>query len=331
MNLAAFDLRLLLVFDALIQERSVTRASQRLGITQPATSNALNRLRHHLRDPLFLKTANAMEPTQRALELAGPVAQALRQLEIVLDPPAIPPGQTKWTFQMAVSDHVSIVVLPHLAERMAASAPGLDLRLKSKTIRTLPAMLDSGEVDLALGYNPNLPKRFRTQPLFDDQYVCLMRQNHHLSRGALTLDRFAAARHVLVRPSGESGSLLDELLARRKIKRRISMSVTQIISALFLVESSDLITAAFRSTAEYCIAQKRFPLVMRPLPLDPIPITMVWHAGLTSHPAHSWMRHHIADICQNFSPGRNGRPGTAPGFAFARGGPARRRLQPSDL
>jgi DNA-binding transcriptional LysR family regulator len=299
MNLAAFDLRLLLVFDALIQERSVTRASQRLGITQPATSNALNRLRHHLRDPLFLKTANAMEPTQRALDLAGPVTQALRQLEIVLDPPTVPPGKTKWTFQMAVSDHVSIVVLPHLAERMATSAPGLDLRLKSKTIRTLPTMLDSGEVDMALGYNPNLPKRFQTQPLFDDQYVCLMRKGHPLSRGSLTLDRYATARHVLVRPSGESGSLLDELLARHKIKRRINMSVTQIISALFLVESSDLVTAAFRRTAEYCVARGRFPLVLRPIPLDPIKITMVWHAGVTSHPAHRWMRQQIADICHN--------------------------------
>jgi DNA-binding transcriptional LysR family regulator len=104
MNLASFDLRLLLVFDAMIQERSVTRASQRLGITQPATSNALNRLRHHLRDPLFIKTANGMEPTQRATDLARPVAQALRQLEVVLDPPAFPPGKSRWTFQMAVSD-----------------------------------------------------------------------------------------------------------------------------------------------------------------------------------------------------------------------------------
>jgi DNA-binding transcriptional LysR family regulator len=161
-------------------------------------------------------------------------------------------------------------------------------------------MLDSGEVDLALGYNPNLPKRFDTQSLFDDQYVCLMRKGHPLSRGPLTLDRYAAARHVLVRPSGESGSLLDELLARRKIKRRITISVTQLISALFLVESSDLVTAAFRSTAEYCIAQGRFPLVMRPLPLDPIGITMVWHAGMTAHPAHRWMRQQISDICGNF-------------------------------
>lgn len=298
MNLTSFDLRLLLVLDALIQERSVTRASHRLGITQPATSNALNRLRHHLRDPLFLKTANGMEPTQRALELAGPVAQALRQLEVVLDPPAFPPGKNKWTFQMAVSDHVSIVVLPHLAERIQRSAPGLDLRLKSKSIRTLPTMLDSGEVDLALGYNPGLPKRFHSQSLFEDQYVCLMREGHPLSKGALSLNRFAGARHVLVRPSGESGSLLDELLAKRKIKRRISMSVTQLISAFFLVESSDLITAVFRSTADYCIARGGFRLVARPLPVGPVQITMVWHVGMTNHPAHRWMREQLADICQ---------------------------------
>jgi DNA-binding transcriptional LysR family regulator len=298
MNLAAFDLRLLLVFDALIQERSVTRASHRLGITQPAASNALNRLRHHLRDPLFLKTANGMEPTQRALDLAAPVAQALRQLEVVLTPAAFPPGKSKWTFQMAVSDHVSIVVLPHLAERVQTSAPGLDLRLKSKTLRTLPAMLDSGEVDIALGYNPNLPRRFKTQPLFEDRYVCLMRADHPLATGPLSLKRFAAARHVLVRPSGDSGSLLDELLARRKINRRISMSVTQLISAFFLVESSDLITAVFRSTADYCIRRAGLRLVARPLPLDPVQITMVWHAGTSDLPAHRWMRQQLADICR---------------------------------
>ncbi len=298
MNLAGFDLRLLLVFDALIQERSVTRASERLGITQPAASNALNRLRHHLRDPLFLKTANGMEPTQRARDLAHPVAQALRQLEIVLDPPVLPPGKSKWTFQMAVSDHVSIVVLPHLAERMATAAPGLDLRLKSKVLRTLPAMLDSGEVDLALGYNPNLPKRFQSQALFEDRYVCLMREGHPLSKGVLTLERFAAARHVLVRPSGDSGSLLDELLAQRKLKRRISMSVTQLISALFLIETSDMVTAIFRSTADYCLAREGFRLIARQLPLDPVQITMVWHAGTTAHPAHRWMRQQLADICE---------------------------------
>jgi len=199
---------------------------------------------------------------------------------------------------MAVSDHVSIVVLPHLAERIQRSAPGLDLRLKSKSIRTLPTMLDSGEVDLALGYNPGLPKRFHSQSLFEDQYVCLMREGHPLSKGALSLNRFAGARHVLVRPSGESGSLLDELLAKRKIKRRISMSVTQLISAFFLVESSDLITAVFRSTADYCIARGGFRLVARPLPVGPVQITMVWHVGMTNHPAHRWMREQLADICQ---------------------------------
>jgi DNA-binding transcriptional LysR family regulator len=297
MNLASFDLRLLLVFDALIQERNVTRASERLGVTQPAASNALKRLRQLLGDPLFLKTANGMEPTQRAIDLAGPVIQALRQLEVVLDPPALPPGKSKWTFQMAVSDHVSVVVLPHLAERMATAAPGLDLRLKSKTMRTLPAMLDSGEVDLALGYNPDMPKRFRSQSLFEDRYVCLMREGHPLTRGPLTLARFAEARHVLVRPSGESGSLLDELLARRKLKRRISLSVTQLLSAFLLVESSDLVTAVFRSTADYCTRNGRFRLTARRIALDPVAITMAWHNGTTAHPAHAWMRTQIADIC----------------------------------
>ena len=302
MNLAGFDLRLLLVFDALISERSVTAASQRLGLTQPATSNALNRLRHRLRDPLFLKTARGMEPTPRAMALAGPVSQALRQLEVVLDPPMMPPGGSKWTFQMAVSDHVSIVVLPHLAERMEKLAPGLELRLKSKVLRTLPAMLDSGEVDLALGYNPNLPKRFKSELLFEDQYVALMRSRHALAQGRLTLSRFAAARHVLVRPSGEAGSLLDSLLERKRIRRHISMSVTQLISALFLVESSDLVTAAFRSTAEYCLARSGFDIVSRPLPLGPVPITMVWHAGTTDHPSHRWMREQIAGICRGLGP-----------------------------
>jgi len=301
MNLAGFDLRLLLVFDALIRERSVTAASQRLGLTQPATSNALNRLRHHLRDPLFLKTAQGMEPTPRAVALAGPVSQALRQLEVVLDPPVMPPGGSKWTFQMAVSDHVSIVVLPHLAERMEKLAPGLELRLKSKVLRTLPAMLDSGEVDLALGFNPNLPKRLKSELLFEDRYVCLMRAKHALADGRLSLSRFADARHVLVRPSGEAGSLLDHLLERKGIKRRISMSVTQLISALFLVEGSDLVTAAFRSTADYCLARGGFDVISRALPLGPVPITMVWHAGTTHHPAHRWMREQIAAICRSLT------------------------------
>jgi DNA-binding transcriptional LysR family regulator len=298
MNLAGFDLRLLVVFDMLMQEQNVTRASRRLGLTQSATSNALNRLRHHLRDPLFLKGAKGMEPTARALELAGPVAQALRQLGVVLDPPVFPPGSTEWTFQMAISDHVSLVVLPHLAERMQTAAPGLDLRLTPKTLRTLPAMLDSGEVDLALGYNPELPSRFRTEALFDDSYVCLMRKGHPLAKGPLTLDRFAGAKHLLVRPSGESTSLVDALLAKRKIRRRVTMTVNQLLSAFFLVESSDLVTTIFRSAADYCLKRASFRIVMRPLPLDAVPITMVWHAGTTDHPAHQWMRSQLLDLCR---------------------------------
>ena len=301
MNLSVFDLRLLVVFDALMQEHSVTRAARRLGITQPAASNSLNRLRHHLGDPLFLKGANGMKPTRRALELAAPVAQALRQLEIVLDPPAFTPGRSKWTFQMAISDHVSIIVLPHLAERMLTAAPGVDLRLKTKTMPTLPAMLDSGEVDLALGYNPDLPKRFQMQALFEDRYVCLMRQDHPMAKRPLTLSRFAGARHLLVRPSGESTSLVDHLLAKRNIERRVSMTVNQLLSAFFLVESSDLVTTVFRSTAEYCLRRGSFRIAMRPLPLQPVPITMVWHAGTTNHAAHRWMRNQLIDICKRLS------------------------------
>ena len=298
MNFSGFDLRLLVVFDVLMQEQNVTRAAKRLGLTQSAASNALNRLRHHLHDPLFLKGSKGMEPTARAIELAGPISQALRQLEIVLDPPVFPPGNTEWTFNLAISDHISIVTLPHLAERMQSAAPGLDLRVTPKTLQTLPAKLDAGEVDLALGYNPDLPSRFKSEPLFDDTYVCLMREDHPLAEQPLTLQTFADAKHLLVRPAGESTSLVDQLLAKHKIRRRVAMTVNQLLSAFFLVENSDMVTTAFRSTAEYCLTKASFRVIMRPLPLDPVPITMVWHAGTTDHPAHKWMRAQLVDLCR---------------------------------
>ncbi len=298
MNLSNVDLNLLVVFDSLMQERSVTRAGRRIGMTQPAVSNALNRLRHLVKDDLFLRGPKGMRPTPRALELAGPVRQALAEVERALEPVAFNPATASNTFRLAMADYAASLILPPLGRRIERDAPHVDVRVRTNDNVNAPAFLDRNEIDFAIGYHNDWPERFGGQVLFSETYVCVMRRGHPLARDSITLEEFANARHLLITLTGEATGFVDRLLKKRGLKRRIAMTANQFLVAPLIIQNSDMIMTLALRTAERFAEINNLHFVPVPLEPDPIDLTLLWHKELIRHPAHEWMRSQLVDICR---------------------------------
>lgn len=298
MNLAAVDLKLLVVFDAVMSEGSVTRAGARLGMTQPAVSNALGRLRHLLKDDLFVRARGNMCPTPRALELTGPVRHALKQIEDVLDRSDFDPSRDARVFKFAMSGNIGVTVLPALVSRLGKVAPNVSLHLQPKCNRTMVELLDTHEIDFAFGVMPEAPMRFSRLTLYEDSYVCVMRSGNALAQGGLTLQDFARARHLAVRPAGEATSLVDHVLESLGLARHKIVTVNQFLVVPAIISSTDLVATLFRRTAEQLGIVGNPGLVVRPLPLPPAQATLCWHSDMTNHKAHRWMREVLIDSCR---------------------------------
>lgn len=298
MNLAAVDLKLLVVFDAVMAEGSVTRAGTRLGMTQPAVSNALCRLRLLLKDDLFVRVQGRMRPTPRALELTGPIRQALGQIEAVLDPSDFDPAHNARIFKFAMSDHASITVLPQLVKRLEAIAPSVALHVRPKRDSCVAKLLDGHEIDFALGVSPDVPVRYSRITLFEDVYLCVMRRGHPLARGKVTLANFAAAKNLAVRSVNRSANLIDHMLASRGLQRRTTLIVDQFCVVPAIVANTDFVATMLRRKAQSLGLLERPDLVFRQLPLPPVESILVWHPTMTHHKAHRWMREVLVDSCR---------------------------------
>src|SRR5260221_9382431 len=178
MNWGAFDLNLLIVFDAVMQERSVTRAGQRIGLSQPAMSHALGRLRHMLKDELFIRAPDGMVPTPRAEALAQPLRNALSEMQLALEPAAFDPAASDRGFVVVVNNYSAVVLTPALVTAAAAAAPGVRLDLRPRGTLDVVERLDRGDLDLAVGSLENPGERFATETLLEDPYVTVMRRGH---------------------------------------------------------------------------------------------------------------------------------------------------------
>jgi DNA-binding transcriptional LysR family regulator len=299
-NLAAVDLKLLVVFDAVMSEGSVTRAGTRLGMTQPAVSNALGRLRHVLKDELFVRAKGSIRPTPRALELTGPVRQALRQIEAVLDPSDFDPARDARVFKLAMSDHATVTILPQLVMRLETIAPNVALEVRPKLDWCVADLLDAHEIDVALGVMPDVPVRFSRIALFEDVYMCAMRRGHMLARGDLTLQRFAAAKHLAVRSADRTANLIDHVLESRGVQRRMALTVDQFCVVPPIIANTDLVATVLRRKAERLGVLQNPDLVVRQLPLPPVEAMLLWHPTMTHHKAHRWMREVLVDSCRAF-------------------------------
>jgi DNA-binding transcriptional LysR family regulator len=305
-NLRTFDLNLLKVFDTVMAERSLTRAAEQLALTQPAVSNALRRLRDALGDELLVRKGRSLEPTPRGQELWPAVRDTLQKLQTSLAPAVFEPATATTTFVLTMADATAAELMPGLVEVLARDAPGVSLRVVPLTTRDPRRVLDEGGADLAIGHFPAVltdltaraqagaAESFRHHRLFVGDYVCVMRKDHPLARGKLTLDRFCEAAHLLVSFSGRAFGFIDESLTSLKRTRRVVLTVNQFFTAGKVVVHSDLLTVLPRHFVN--VTGYADELVIRELPFNvpPIQVDALWHQRLDAAAPHAWLRQQIA-------------------------------------
>ena len=305
-NFRSLDLNLLRVFDEVMAERSLTRAARNLSLTQPAVSNALRRLRETLGDELVQRSGQGMAPTPRALSIWPAVRDALHQLQESLAPSTFEPATAASTFVLAMADATAAELMPGLIDILEREARGVSMRVVPLTTRDPRRLLDEQAADLAVGYFPpllaDLTARaqageavgFSHLRLYDGEYVCVMRKGHPLAKGTLTLDRFCAARHMLVSFSGRPYGMVDESLASLGRKRQVVLTVNQFFTAGRVVANSNLLTVLPRHFVSVTgIADQ---LALRPLPFDvsPVHVDAVWHQRSAQEGAHRWLRQAVS-------------------------------------
>ena len=287
-------------------ERSLTKAAHNLALTQPAVSNAMRRLRETLGDDLVRRSGQGLEPTQHANVLWPAVREALRQLQETLTPSPFDPATSTATFVLAMADATAAELIPGLLNMAERDAPGVSIRVVPLSTRDPRKLLDREEADLAIGHFPAVLAdltasaqsggaiSFAHQRLYDGEYVCVMRSGHPLAHGPLTLNRFCAARHMLVSFSGRPFGFVDEALASLQRQRRIVLTVNQFFTAGRVVAQSDLLTVLPRHFVR--VADVGNELVIRPLPFDMpvVHVDVLWHRRGQHSSAHQWLRSAIA-------------------------------------
>jgi DNA-binding transcriptional LysR family regulator len=289
-NLSAVDLNLLVVFDALMQERNVTRTAGRLALSQPAVSHALARLRHMLRDELFVRSPKGMVPTPRAEQLAGPVRHAVEELQRALEEEEFDPAKATRTFRVAVDNYSAVVLTAPLAARIAKLAPHITLDFQPSGTLDVADMFDRGLLDVALGFFTQPAERFGHRKLLGDGLVVLMRKDHAAASGRkLTPEKFASLPHLDVSSSRYTMAFVESALKRNKLARRIAVRAP-LLSAGSMLASSDFIAVLPGRIAQ--VLMRFYPLVSRDLPFasPAIETEMLWPRWLDSVPAHRWFR-----------------------------------------
>jgi DNA-binding transcriptional LysR family regulator len=295
-NLRAVDLNLLVVFDAVMAERSVTRAAGRLRLTQPAVSHALSRLRALFHDPLFVRTPAGLEPTPAAARLAGRIAAVLADIGNILAPSdAFDPAASDRRFIVGMSDYAAYVVLPELSRRLHRLAPRSQLVVRHTSHVQGLAMLDDGDVELIVGNFPKAPHRMHVELLFKDGFVCAARRRHPALAKRLDLETYLAQTHLQVSLRGEPAGYVDEVLGRGR-RRRVALTIGHFLLAPSIIAATDLVATEperlLRPEA------RRHGLVLQPPPF-PIPqfeVTQVWPRRFAADPAHAWLRMLLAAV-----------------------------------
>ncbi len=305
LNFRTLDLNLLRIFNEVMAERSLTRAAHNLSLTQPAVSNALRRLREALGDDLLRRSGQGVEPTPRALAIWPAVQEALHQLQESLAPSTFVPAQASTTFVLTMADATAAALIPGLVNVIGRDAPGVSIRVVPLTTRDPRRLLEQEAADLAIGYFPavlaDLTARaqageavaFSHQRLYHGEYVCVMRRGHPLASGPFTLDRYCAARHMLVSFSGRPFGFIDEALASLGRERRVVLTVNQFFTAGLVVANSDLLTVLPRHFVR--VTGFANELVLRELPftVPPVHVDALWHHRLHHSSAHEWLRRTI--------------------------------------
>ena len=291
MDLEDIDLNLLVVFNRLLAERSVSRVADKLGLSQPAVSNALARLRKLTGDPLFLRTSQGMEPTPFAQQMAAPIVQALGMIHGAVNQRSwFEAATARRAFTVGMTDIGEIYFLPKLMETLARDAPGVSMSTVRNAAVNLRDEMEAGHIDLAIGLLPQLKAGFYQRLLFRQRYVCMFRQGHALDKRRLSLAEFSSAQHVVVVSEGTGHGKVDELLARAGVARKVVLTVPHFVAVGHILQHSDMVATVPERLAQALVGPFGLACVKHPAPLPEIAIKLFWHAKYQKDPANEWLR-----------------------------------------
>jgi DNA-binding transcriptional LysR family regulator len=299
-DLRNFDLNLLVAFDVLMRELNVSRAAEKMFVTQSTMSHILQRLRQQLDDPVLIRTNAGMKPSERALALVEPVRAILREVEQVIRPPAeFDPASSRHRFVIHATDYIEVLLLPPLMERIGTRAPGIDIHFKRTEAAFPTGELENGEMDVVLGFEAVLkpPGQFRCEKLFDDRMVCVVRADHPEVGASLSLDEYLALPHMLISRTGVATGLIDDWLAEHGRERRIALVVSHFLSAPLILSGTNMVLSFPKRIAEQFARLARLKTVPVPIELPPYNLVMIWHPLNDKEPAHAWLRRQILEIC----------------------------------
>jgi DNA-binding transcriptional LysR family regulator len=299
-DLAAVDLNLLKLLEALFETRNVTRAGDRLDLSQPAASRALQRLRKTLGDPLFVRGAEGLVPTPHAARLQEPLARALAAMRDVIAPQHFDPKTATGAVRLVVPDVDAAMLVPRLLATFARDAPHIDIELPPRGRGTLD-LLAHDRADLALGVFDTAPAGFRRQRLYSDTMVCIVREGHPVLRRGLTLERFVAMKHALITITGEGGGVVDAALAAKGLARRIALRIPSFLAAPLVVARSDLVVTMPRRTALEFAALAPLVLVEPPVKLGGFDVSQLWHERQHAEARHIWLRRVVREVAAHAS------------------------------
>jgi DNA-binding transcriptional LysR family regulator len=299
MNLRTVDLNLLVIFDALMAERHVSRAAVRIGMSQPAVSNALSRLRHLFQDELFIRAAGRMEPTPRSLELGRSVEVILRQAErLLVTDLTFNPDVSDRHFTLRMSDLVGYLALPRITAHLRDAAPGVSLEILHTSPEGTLKALEADTLDLALSMALNTSRLIRSAPLFQDRMCCVMSASHPLAKSRLSLQRFLGHPHMRVAMSPTDTRFVDSVLMEQGLQRRVVLTVPHWLLVPRTLAGTDLLAVVSRKMADLFTGDGG--IVVRPLPFESAPFdwSLYWHRRHDGSAAHLWLRETITALCR---------------------------------
>ena len=304
MNLASFDLNLLRVLDALLREGSTVRAGERIGLSQPAVSAALGRLRQSLDDPLFVRRGQGLEPTDYARSLALPLRDILREVEGILERrDQFDPLKSQLNFKISGNDFFAEMLMPKLSDTLSSRAPGMRVQLVDLVADSYVATIEKYEVDLALIPQTTLPEWVEAQPVFRSGFRLIAAQgNPRLERAGVKpgdvvpLDLFCDLSHVLFSPEGNTRAMGDAALAKVGRERRVVMTLPVFAGVVSSVSQSDRVALIPAQLATHMSAKRGLSVYQVPFPIPTVLIMMIWHKRSTSNPANRWLRGVIAEL-----------------------------------
>ena len=301
-NLAAVDLNLLVVFDALMSERNVTRAGEKIGLSQPATSNALSRLRNLFQDELLVRTATGMTPTPKALSLSIPIRQILLQIQSSLEQDTFfVPEDSDRLFTIGTSDYGEFILLSKLMQKLETVAPKVKIRVRSLLdMKSAYQMLDSDKIDLAIGYFPECPPWQETEVLFEEGFVGVCSAENPKISDKVTLEDYLSVSHLLISPYNEDMTgWVDDALERQNLQRHVAISVPHFLAAPFIIANTNLVVTLAERVAKTYFDALNLRIFSLPLASEGFSMDMLWHTKNNGDLAHTWLRRIISELSKD--------------------------------